>query len=148
MERRYRACLSRYIVVTICVGLTPAIALAIALHGDGGAVWVTIAGFAALLFTYFWLFCFRLTLTPHSLTYRSLFAGERTVNVSDITSSDLYWQQGAYGGRFMLELMVGERRLRINYKVFSREAVHALFHLVGPNKTLEPTADRPESSSV
>ena len=142
MERTFRACLSSYIVLTICVGITPAIAFAIALQGDRGAVWVTIAGFAALLFTYFWLSRFQLTLTPHSLTYRSLFTGERTVSFADITSSDLYWQRGAYGCRFLLELMAGGRRLRINYKVFSREAVHALFHLLGPNQALEPTPNR------
>jgi hypothetical protein len=141
MERTYRACLSSYIVLTICIGLTPAIALAIALRGDRDAAWVTIAGFAALLFTYFWLSRFHLTITPHSITYRSLFAGEHTIELSDITSRDIYWERGRYS-RPLLELHVRGKRLRINYKVFSLEGAHALFQAVGPNQSLEPIAGR------
>ena len=142
MERTYRACLSSYIVLTICIGVTPAIALAIALRGDSVAAWVAAAGFAALLFTYFWLSRFKLVITPHSLTYSSLFTGERTMELSEISTRDIHEERGLYGSRYLLELYARGKRLRITYKVFSLEGAHALFEAVRPNQALEPTASR------
>jgi hypothetical protein len=53
MSRIYRTRLSSYIVLSICIGITPAIALVFALRGDRDAMWVVAVGLAALLFTYF-----------------------------------------------------------------------------------------------
>src|SRR5207253_10689937 len=49
MSRTYRACWSSYLVLTICIGLIPAITLPMALHGERGAAQVAVVGFAALL---------------------------------------------------------------------------------------------------
>jgi hypothetical protein len=51
-------------------------------------------------------------------------------------------QSGLYGGRYLLAVKVRGTTTRINFKVFSREAARALFHLVGPNQSLEPSAGR------
>jgi len=61
---------------------------------------------------------------------------------SDITARDIYWQRGGYGSRSLLELHARGKRLRINYKVFSREGAQALFQAVGPNQSLQATAGR------
>ena len=142
MSRTYRACLSSYIVLSICIGITPAIALVFALRGDRDAMWIVAVGLAALLFTYFWLSRFRLTITSHSVTYCSLFTGERTIELSEVDGSDMVYQSGLYGGRYLLAVKARGTTTRINFKVFSREAARALFHLVGPNQSLEPTSGR------
>ena len=140
MSRTYRACWSSYLILTICVGALPTIALMIALHGDHGAAEVAAAGFAVLLFIYFWLSRFRLTITPDNVIYSSLYTGERTINLAEVEGSEMIYQSGFYGGRYLLEVNARGIKTRINFKVFSRDAVRALFHLVGPNQSLEPTA--------
>ena len=144
MSRTYRACLSSYVVLSICIAITPAIALVFVLRGDRDAMWVVVVGLAALLFTYFWLSRFRLTITPHSVTYSSLFTSERTIELSEVDRSDMACQSGLYDGRYLLAVKAQGTTMRINFKVFSREAARALFHLIGPNQSLEPTAGRRE----
>jgi hypothetical protein len=131
--------------MTICIAIIPAITVPLALRGDRGAAPIAILGVAALLFAYFWLSRFRLTITPHSLTYTSLFTGERVIQFSELTESDIVWESyppGRAYSRPLLQLVVGGKATRINFKVFSLEAAQALFHLVGPNQSLQPTAGR------
>jgi hypothetical protein len=135
MERTFRACLSSYIVLTVCIGITPAITLLFALRGDKDAAWVAAAGFAALLFTYFWLSRFRLSFAPEALIYSSLFTGRHTIRLSELTRSQLYHQSGIYGSRDLLQLSVHGTTLRINFKVFSDDAVRILFEVAGPGLT-------------
>jgi hypothetical protein len=142
MSRTFRARLSSYIILTICIGITPAIALLIALRGDSGPAWIVAVGIGALLFTYFWLSRFRLTITPQSLTYRSLFTGERVIELSEVEDSQIISQSGLYGVRSLLEVTARGVKTRINFKVFSLEAAQTVFHLVGPNQSLQPTAGR------
>jgi hypothetical protein len=142
MARPYRACLSSYIVLTICFGLIPAITLPMGLRGDRDAAAVAVAGIVALLLVYFWLSRFRLTISPDVLVYSSLFTGERRIRLADITHTNMVYQTGLYGFRCLLAITANGITTRINFKVFSREAATALFHLVGPNKSLEPTAGR------
>jgi hypothetical protein len=131
MERTFRACLRPYIILTVCIGITPLIALLPAIRGDKDAAWVTAIGFAALLFTYFWLSRFRLTFTPDALTYSSLFAGHHRVPLSELARSQIYHQSGKYGGRDLLQLTVHGKTLRINFKVFSDDATRMLFEVAG-----------------
>jgi len=142
MTRSFRACLSTYVILTICVGLIPAITLPIAMRGDQGAGEIAAAGIAALLFGYFWLSRFQLTLTPDTVVYSSLFTGERRIRVAEVSHSEMIYQSCLYGGRYLLAVTASGVTTRINFKVFSREAASALFHLIGPNQALQPTADR------
>ena len=144
MTRTFRAAVKPYVVLTICIGIVPAFALPQAFRGDKDALWIGVAGFAALLFTYFWLSRFRLTITPHSLTYCSLFAGERTIKFSDITASHMVWRSALYGSYSRLYLTAHGGTTRINFHVFPDDAARALLHLAGPNQALQPTADRRE----
>ncbi len=138
MARSYRACLSGYIVLTICFGLIPAITLPMALRGDRDAAVVAVAAIVALLLIYFWLSRFRLAISPDALVYSSLFTGERRIRLADITHTSMVCQTGLYGFRGLLAIAANGVTTRINIKVFSREAATALFHLVGPNQSLEP----------
>ncbi|MGB9475348.1 MAG: hypothetical protein WCE87_09795 [Candidatus Udaeobacter sp.] len=142
MARSYRACWSSYIVLTICVGLIFAITLPMALRGDRDAAALAATGIIALLFIHFWLPRFRLTINPDGLVYSSLFIGERRISLADITRTNIIYQTGLYGFRYLLAITANSVTTRINFKVFSREAASALFHLVRPNESLEPTAGR------
>ena len=62
MPRTFRACWSSYLVITICIGIIPAIATPFALRRDKGAAQIAAIGFAALVFAYFWLSRFRLVI--------------------------------------------------------------------------------------
>jgi hypothetical protein len=81
-------------------------------------------------------------MTPDKVIYSSLYTGERTINLGEVEGSEMIYQSGFYGGRYLLEVKAHGVKTRINFKVFSRDAVRALFHLVGPNQSLEPTAGR------
>jgi hypothetical protein len=142
MTRSYCACLSSYIVLTICFGLVPAITLPMGLSGDRDATAVAVAGIVALLLIYFWLLRFRLTISPDALIYSSLFTGERRIRFADITHTNMVYQTGLYGFRRLLAVTANGVTTRINFKVFSREAASALLHAVGPNQSLEPTTGR------
>jgi hypothetical protein len=140
MSRTFHACWSTYVAMTICFGIVPVISLPAALHGDKDAAWIAAGSFALLLFVYFWLSQFKLVITPSKLIYSSLFTGERIIEFSQLAASDVVWQgQGAHQ-RMLLRLTAAGVTTRINFKVFSREAVRALFHLVGPNQSLEPVS--------
>jgi hypothetical protein len=142
MARSYRAYLSSYIVLTVCFGLVPAITLPMGLHGDRDAAAVAAVGVVALLFIYFWLSRFRLTINPDGLVYSSLFTGERRIRLADITHTNVVYETGPYNFRCLLAITANGVTTRINFKVFSRDATRVLFHLVRPNQSLEPTAGR------
>jgi hypothetical protein len=113
-----------------------------ALRGDRDAAAVAAVGIVALLFIYFWLSRFRLTINPDGLVYSSLFTGERRIRLVDITHTKMVYETGLYNFRCLLAITASGVTTRINFKVFSREAARALFHLVRPNQSLEPTAGR------
>jgi len=142
MACSYRACLSSYIILTVCFGLVPAITLPMGLHGDRDAAAVVAVGVVALLFIYFWLSRFRLTINPDGLVYSSLFTGERRIRLADIKHTNMVYEAGLGNFRCLLAITANGVTTRINFKVFSCDATRALFHLVKPNQSLEPTAGR------
>ena len=136
MTRSFRACLSTYVILTICVGLIPAITLPSALRGDRDAAWIAATGIAALLFVYFWLSRFRVTITPDTIVYSSLFTGERRIRLADVTHTEMIYQTGWIGWRYLLAVTARGVTTRMNYKVLSREAAKELFDAVDPNRSL------------
>jgi hypothetical protein len=94
-------------------------------------------------FTIWWLSRFRITITPSALTYSSFYAGEHTVDLSEIESSEIIIQRGLVGARPLLAVTSPRARLLINFKVFSKDARQDLFRTVGPNTALEPTPTAP-----
>jgi hypothetical protein len=130
MQRSYRTCLRSYVALTICIGWLPAVTLPSALQGDRDAAELAAVGIASLLFVYFWLSRFKLTIAPDTLIYASLFTGERRINIAEITHSEMVYQGGSYR-RYLLAVTAHGVTTRINFKVFSREAASALFKLLG-----------------
>jgi hypothetical protein len=143
--RTFRACWSSYLVMTICIGIIPIIATPLALRGDKGAAPIAVVGWAALLFTYLWLARFRLDFMSERVGYSSLFRRYSSIRRDSITEADFTSETSPFEGRntFVVRGARGEE-IRINAKVFSREALQQLFHL-GPqrsNQAMEPTASR------
>ena len=136
MTRSFRACLSTYVILTICFGLIPGITLPSALRGDRDAGWIAAVGIAVLLFVYFWLSRFRVTITPDAVVYSSLFTGERRIRLADVTHTEMICESGLYGRRYLLAVTARGVTTRMNYKVLSREAARKLFDAVDPNQSL------------
>ena len=80
--------------------------------------------------TVWWLSRFKITITPTTLTYSSAYYGEQTVNLSDIESSGIIRQHDIYGSRSLLEVKSRGIKFRINFKMFSHEALEDLFLVV------------------
>jgi hypothetical protein len=120
-------------VMTICVGIGPAIITPVALRGDRGATLIAIVGWAALLFTWFWLWRFRLDFSTERVGYASLFKPYRTIQRDSIGEAAFARETSAFEGRNTFVVTgAGGEELRINAKVFSREAVQQLFQLGSP----------------
>jgi len=78
-----------------------------------------------------WLSRFRLVFTPDSLVYSSLFSGQHTIRLSDITEFRLVRKVSIVGGVSQwIEVKTADRKLAMNYKVFSQEAQHDLLSLI------------------
>ena len=78
-----------------------------------------------------WLSRFRLVFTPDSLVYSSLFYGQHTIRLSDITEFRLVRKVSIVGGVSQwIEVKTADRKLAMNYKVFSQEAQHDLLSLI------------------
>lgn len=73
---------------------------------------------------------------PEMLIYCSLFAGERRIHLSEVSSREMIHQSGRGGGRYLLAVTARDITTRINFKVFSREAARELFRVVDPNQSL------------
>ena len=94
---------------------------------------------AGWLFTYYSLYRFRLKIDTTTVTYSSLFTRETTVQRPDITSADFAETTGALESPFTFSIRTASgEELRINAKVFSLEAVKALFDLGEKKGALEP----------
>ena len=143
--RTFRACWSSYRVMTICVGIIPAITTPFALRGDKGAAQIAVLGWAALLFVYFWLLRFRLEFSDERVGYRSLFRPYRSVQRDAVVEADFAKKTSTYESPFTFIVRpAAGGELRINAKVFSREALQHLRELApqGSNQSLQPTTDR------
>jgi hypothetical protein len=89
------------------------------------AIWVAAWAFAIL-----WLSRYRLEITADSVAYSSLFSRKRSVVRSEIVAADLADETGSFESplTFVIRNTSGAE-LRVNSKVFSHEAVQALFEL-------------------
>src|SRR5437588_554543 len=126
MTRTYRACASSYIILSVPFALIAGIELWTAKSAD-----LLLAAVLALqLFIYLWLLRFKLTITPNSLTYSTLFAARQTIDLSEITNADIVVEgYGAYQ-RHLLEITTRWLSIRVHLKIFSREAVKDLFQTI------------------
>ena len=125
----YRAATSAYVVFGIMAGIPQAIGIAAALTTPVPWTFLLIPA-AAYGFACFWLSRFRLAFLPDRLFYASLFGGERALPYQSITSIASASLTSPYESPLTVSVQskTGEE-LRINIKVFPREAVRRLMAL-------------------
>lgn len=84
----------------------------------------------AMLFAFVWLGSFRLTIGSENLTYRSLFTSERTIPRARILSVRPAAQTGPFESPLTAIVSADSQEdIRVNTKVFPREAVQELMSL-------------------
>ena len=125
----YRASSSAYVVLGVIWLLLGVLGTVAGVRTHIG--WLpALISFAVLAVVVFWLRSFRLTITERSLTYRSLFGGERSVELLRISAVNLASRTGPYESPLTAVVAInGGPDLRVNTKVFPREAGEALFSL-------------------
>ena len=130
----FRACWSSYLVMTICIGIIPTVTTPLALRGDRGATQIAVVGWAALLLAYFWLSRFRLEFSDERIGYESLFSPYRIIQRDAVADAEFARDSSSYESpfTFVVRTVTGEQ-LRINAKVFSREALQHLLQLTPKN---------------
>lgn len=131
MNRRYRADLPVWIFIGGLSCFPWLIVWVDSVHGFHLIDWLV--AFAVSGFAFAWLFCFRIVITPTEIHFRSLFRGQQTIRHDQIRKVLLAWNYGR-GIQGPLQLVIeplsdDERKLRINAKVFSREAINSVLDL-------------------
>ncbi len=142
--RTFRACLSSYIVFTVICGIPLIIGIFAAAKSHSALPLVAIA-ISAFLFSCFWLSRFRLEFNSERIGYASLFRPYRSIQRDTVVHADFASDTSAYESpfTFVVRSALGDE-LRINAKVFSREAFQHLLELGAKrsNQSLQPTAGR------
>lgn len=129
-----RACASTYVMICGVFGFLFAMGIVAGLgpRGDGR---ITIATAATFILSILWVWAFRLVIADEVISYRSLFGGTRSISLADIekAATELNLRSGL---RPPMQLIVypanGERPIRINMKVFSRDDLGQVFDFLGP----------------
>ena len=130
MKQEYRACGSSYLVFAAIVG-TPLGISAFAAFRQPFFLKAILICLAALGLAFLWLSRFRLVITPEAVSYSSLFTRERTVQRADIVAGGFAAHTGGFESPFTFVIRSGSgSEIRINAKVFSREAVRELCTLL------------------
>ena len=89
------------------------------------------------IFAAVWLSRYRLEFADDSVAYRSLFSRERRMNRSEIVFADFAERTGPFESplTFVIRTASGAE-IRVNARVFSREAVRALVGLAATSRTV------------
>lgn len=134
MQRTYTVPIGTFVILgVLSFGLSLLLVLAPVLYSVSQPSSLRIVGFSAIAFgipaaIMFWLSRFRLVVTSDALAYSSLFSGQRTIRLSDVTAFRLVRKVSLTGGvGSWIEVETADSKLAINYKVFSREAQQDLF---------------------
>jgi hypothetical protein len=128
----YRAESSAFLVLGVICGAITLLWLIAAYVW--GASWVPVLiPVGAFAFGCLWLSRFRLTFGTDHLSYASLFMSRRSLPVAAIVSVELAGRTGPWESPLTIVVKSGSgKELRVNAKVFSREAVRRLFALEKP----------------
>jgi hypothetical protein len=131
MAMEFRACPSGYVVFGIIFGTPLVLISAVLIRGADPSWWQGIAVSSLVLASsILGLSRYRLVLTPDAVVYSSPFHPRRMIRRSDITHADFAEETGPLDSpiTFVIQGQASEE-LRINAKVFSRNAVAALADL-------------------
>jgi hypothetical protein len=127
----YRTCLSNYFVFGTIFGIPLVLSFAILIRGAAPSWWLAFAvSSISLASSVLALSRYRLVITPDSVTYSSPLLPHRMVRRSDIVHADFADETGPFESpiTFVIQGRAGEN-MRINAKVFSRDALGALVDL-------------------
>lgn len=126
-----RACLSAYVVLGLIFGFLT-LMTGIAAHAQNNMLLPFLVCAVAWFFSIVWLVSFRVGVSTNSLSYRSLFGGNRVLRLADIRSIIRESGVRQYGDRFrpFVRLVVTTvsdgQRIDINLKVFSTRDIQML----------------------
>lgn len=125
----HRAASSAFLILGGLCAAVAAIGAVAAIKTSMGWVPVLIP-LVAMLFAFVWLGSFRLTIGSENLTYRSLFTSERTIPRARILSVRPAAQTGPFESPLTAIVSADSQEdIRVNTKVFPREAVQELMSL-------------------
>jgi hypothetical protein len=131
MAMEFRACPSSYVVFGIIFGTPLVLVSAVLIRGADPSWWQGIAVSSLLLASsVLGLSRYRLVITPDAVVYSSPLRRRRMIRRSDLTHAGFAEETGPLESpvTFVIQGQAGEE-LRINAKVFSRNAVAALTDL-------------------
>lgn len=128
-----RSCRSTYLVFLAMFGMLVVLGLAMGLtRHDWEAFWISLV---VLSFSLLWVASFRLRIDGGELTYRSLFEGTRSIAISEIEMAEAtVGIKDPFGPFHRLTVYPSKKSnaqpIVINLKVFSREDLKQLFHIL------------------
>jgi hypothetical protein len=130
-----RACKRPYIVLGLIFGFL--LAFGIWQTTVPGGDWrITLLTGAAFILTMLWVGTDRIQYSNGQLSYRTLFAGTRSVSLSDIESAETKVISRAKGSTMVLFIHLrkekAQKPLRIKIPWYSKEDLGRLFDLLGP----------------
>jgi hypothetical protein len=131
MTMEYRACPSSYVVFGIIFGSPLVLISAVMIRGADPSWWQAFAlSSLALASSFVGLTRYWLAITPDAVAYSSPLRPRRTIRRADIVHADFAEETARFESpiTFVIRGRASEE-LRINAKVFSRDAVAALVDL-------------------
>ena len=133
-----RACASSSAVFTIIWSVLALMGVAALCKTGQPSLWQPVAiCVRAGIFAAVWLSRYRLEFADDSLAYRSLFSRERRMNRSEIVFADFAERTGPFESPLTFVIRTAsEAEIRVNARVFSREAVRALVGLAATSRTV------------
>jgi hypothetical protein len=127
----YKACPSSYVVFGIICGIPLALSAAVLIRGADPSWWYAfVLSVLAQALCFLALSRYKLVITPEAVAYSNPFRFRRLIRRSEIVHADFAEETGRFESpiTFVVRCRTGEQ-LRINAKVFSRDAVTALVDL-------------------
>jgi hypothetical protein len=136
-----RACSSTYAILGGIPLVLDCIWLDFALQGEMSAWWAVAILSITLVFAILWVSRFLISISGETLSYRSLFAGTRSLRFTEIQSAEInadieFETHERFAPLFKLilwpEPFSGKKPLIINMKVFGRQDLTRVLDLLGP----------------
>lgn len=134
MKFEARTCRSTYLVFLAFLGPLFILGLVASLKSQAWeGFWIYIGAVSLVVA---WITSYKLSIDDHELSYRTLFAGTRSITLSEIAKAEAkVGVKDSFGPMYRLTVYSlkgpDSRPIVINLKVFSREDLKQLFHLLG-----------------
>jgi hypothetical protein len=127
-NRTYRAATSAYVLFGVWLGILAALTVLAALKSP--SFWTLLFILVGIYaFVCFWLAMFQLSFSDEGVTYSALFSRRHSVRYSDIRTVVVAKKTGPFESPLTISVKTRDAEVRINSKVFPREAVRQLMAL-------------------